>query len=267
MTRIGKIHGGLAMGLALAWAAPALAAEEGTTPAADTRGAVPVVGYAYNLSATTGPSVGAQAYGLGLAGPGKSLAGGGGGMAWGSLERLTLIADASRDLNGNLAPTGAILVRVLGAAGDGWSLGALGKVQRSGFGLEPAHTADSATEMEPEADVGAVLSFASLGWHLDLNAIGGVGLGDDSDVDAETRARFGRDIARWLRVGLDGEARFRLTGPKVLPGGRTWDFAGGPQLFAGSNHFFASLTTGPATMNLASGVGWTGIVSFGGTTL
>src|SRR5262249_10974024 len=101
----------------------------------------------------------------------------------------------------------------------------------------------------------------------DLNAITGFGTGDDGEIDAEGRLRLGRDLGSLARVGVDGQARFRLAGDTKLPGGRTWDFAGGPQLLVGSGRFFGALTAGPATMGGVSNVGWTAVVSIGGTTL
>jgi hypothetical protein len=93
-----------------------------------------------------------------------------------------------------------------------------------------------------------------------------MGTGDDGEIDAEGRLRFGRDLGSLARLGVDGQARFRLAGDRPLAGGRTWDFAGGPQILFGSKHFYGALTGGPATMGVLRDVGWTGILSLGGST-
>jgi hypothetical protein len=176
------------------------------------------------------------------------------------LDRLTLIGDGSRDMFGHFAPSAAAVVRVFGDR-EGLSLGVLGKFKVEGFGTGPNG------ETEAEIESGLLLSYARYGWHFDLNAIGGVGTGDDGEVDAEGRLRFGRDIGELLRLGLDGQARFRMAGDTKLPGGRTWDFVGGPQVLFGQRHFFGALTAGPATMGVVKDVGFSAIVSIGGTTL
>lgn len=122
-------------------------------------------------------------------------------------------------------------------------------------------------EIESELETGLLLSYGRDGYHLDLNAIAGFGLGDDGEIDSEGRLRFGYDVTRALRVGIDGQARVRVNGPQYLPNGKIWDFAGGPQVVVGSKSFFGSLTGGPATMGLISDrVGWNVIASVGGTT-
>src|SRR5262249_37734467 len=83
---------------------------------------------------------------------------------------------------------------------------------------------------------------------------------------AEARLRFGRDLNRFVRVGLDGQARFRAAGEKPLPGDRTWDIVGGPQFMVGVSHFYGALTVGPATMGVNNGIGWTGGLSVAATT-
>ncbi|HEY8079914.1 MAG TPA: hypothetical protein VIF62_37540 [Labilithrix sp.] len=224
----------------------------------DVRDAAPVVAYAYGVHGTTAGAMGAQIYGLGLAAPGQRAIGGGGGTVWGSpLERLVLAFDGARDVFGNFAPSAAAIVRLVGRADDGWSLGALGKFKIEGFGVGPND------EIESEIESGLLLSYARYGWHLDANAIGGVGLGDDGEIDTEGRLRFGRDFGRWFRLGADGQARMRVSGATKLIGGRTWDFAAGPQAIASFGSFFGALTGGPATMGVARDAGWTAIASFG----
>jgi hypothetical protein len=102
---------------------------------------------------------------------------------------------------------------------------------------------------------------------MHANAIGGVGLGDSGEVDTEGRLRLARDLGSSFRAGLDGQARFRVNGDTRLPGNRTWDFAGGPQVMAGFGNLFGAVTAGPATMGVQSGIGWTSVVSIGGSTL
>ena len=90
-------------------------------------------------------------------------------------------------------------------------------------------------------------------------------MGDDAEMDAEGRLRVGRTLGSWGYLGLDGQVRARLAGPKVLPNGRSWDFAAGPQIVVYSGRWFASSTTGPTTMGLTSErVGFSALLSVGG---
>lgn len=253
-------------------AAPATPPDETPAPVVtkDVRTEIPNVAYAYTAHGATAKSLGAMAYGLGVAGAGQKSILGGGVTVWGSpIDRLTLSADAQRNVFGNFAPSLAAVVRLLGKADEGWSLGALGKFKVEGFarpgglGTPPAE----ADEIESEVETGLLLSYGRDGYHLDLNTIVGFGLGDDGEIDTEGRLRLGYDVTRALRVGIDGQARVRANGPKYLPNGSTWDFAGGPQVIVGSKSFFGSLTGGPATMGLITdNVGWNVIASLGGTT-
>jgi hypothetical protein len=160
----------------------------------------------------------------------------------------------------HFAPSVAAAVRLLGAPGDGWSLGALAKYKVEGFGTDP----DGNTESEIEG--GLLLSYAGRGWHFDANGITGFGLTADREVDVEGRLRFGYDLTGFLRVGADGQGRYRVSGDASLPGNRTWDFAAGPQVVVGIGRFFGALTFGPTTMGLTAPdvVGWTAMASFGG---
>ncbi len=228
----------------------------------DARGSSPIVAYTYAAAGAAGHTMGAQTYGLALGGRGAGRGAmlGGGVTIWGApVDRLTLVGDASRDGFGQFAPSATAIVRVLGRADDGFSLGLLGKFKVDGFAVGPNG------EMESEIESGLLLSYARTGWHADLNAIGGVGTGDDGEVDAEGRLRLGRDLGDLARVGVDGQMRYRLHGDTPLLGGRTWDFAGGPQLLVGRRPFYAALTGGPATMGIARGVGWSGVITVGGT--
>jgi hypothetical protein len=227
----------------------------------DVRGSVPIVAYAYSAHGPADGSVGAQAYGLGVGAPGQRATVGGGGTLWGSIGRLTLVGDGARDVFGNFAPSAAAIVRFYGDPMRGLSLGALGRYKIDGFGLGPNR------EIESEIESGVILSYAAAGYHLDANAIVGAGLGDAGEIDLEGRLRAGRDLGRLLRLGVDGEARTRASGDARLPGGRTWDFTGGPQVLVGSGALFGALTAGPATMGVTRGVGWSAMLSFGGVSL
>jgi hypothetical protein len=257
--------------IAFAAAAAPLAARADTpgdstlppAPARDARNEAPVVAYAYSAYGAPAGTGGALGYGLGLVGPGQRATGGGGVTVWGSpFDRLTLVGDALRDvyLLDHFAPSAAAIVRLAGGPGDGWSLAALGKYKVEGFG------SDGNGDMESELEGGMLLSYARDRLHLDANGITGFGLTDDGEIDAELRLRGGYDLLPVLRVGADGQGRYRLSGSKALPGNRTWDFAGGPQIVVGRGHVFGSLTAGPTTMGItaASVVGWTAVASVGG---
>lgn len=229
----------------------------------DAKGEVPIVAYAYGAAGAPVNTVGAYAYGLGLAGGSQRPTAGGGVTVWGSpVDRLTLVGDAMRDvyLLDHFAPSAAAIVRLLGRADEGFSLGALGKYKVEGFGTDPAG------ELESEIEGGLLLSYAHRRFHADFNAITGFGLTEEGEIDTEGRLRLGYDLTPLVRVGVDGQGRWRLAGAASLPGNRWWDFAGGPQIVVGTGHFFASLTSGPTTMGLTTPnvVGWTAVASVGG---
>ena len=259
------------LAIAAALLRPGLAVADGpndsTEPVAirkDVKSEIPNVAFAYTAHGVSVGTVGVQAYGLVVAttGSGQQSFLGGGGAVWASpIDRLTLIADGSRDFSGNFAPSLAGVVRILGTPGDGFTLGVLGKFKVEGFGTGP----DGETESEIES--GLLLSYARYGWHGDLNAVVGFGTGDDGEIDGEARLRLAHDLGNLVRVGLDSQARYRVAGTKSLPGGRSGDFVGGPQLLVGTSHFYGSVTAGLATMGVESGIGWTSIVSIGGVTL
>jgi hypothetical protein len=224
----------------------------------DVRRDVPIVAYAYGAAGAPAGSVGAAGYGLAAAASKQSAIVGGGATAWGSpIDRLTLVGDAQRDAFGNFAPSFAAVVRLVGAAERGFSLGALGKFKVDGF-----HAGAEHDEIESEVEAGLLASYAGAATHLDANLIGGHGTGDDGETDVEGRLRAGRDLGRFVRLGVDSQLRVRATGPRVL--GRTWDFVAGPQVVVGTRSFYASLTSGPTTVGIADGVGWSGLVSVGG---
>jgi hypothetical protein len=230
--------------------------------AKDVRREVPIVAYTYSAAGVPAKTYGLQAYGLGLVASGQDAVVGGGGALWGSpIDRLTIIVDGQRNLAKDFSPSASAIVRLYGDGGQGLTLGALGKFKIDGFGKGP-----EGEEVESELEFGGLLSFASAGWHVDANAIGGVGLGDDGEVDTEGRLRLGYD-GQWARVGVDSQARVRVSGPLTLANGRSWDFASGLQLLGYSGNFFGAVTAGPTTMGLISrNVGYTALLSVGGTT-
>jgi len=229
----------------------------------DVRREVPIVAYTYGAAGSSAKTIGVQAYGLGLAARGQDGVVGGGGAVWGSpFDRLTIIVDGQRNLARDFSPSAAAVVRLYGDGRRGITLGALGKLKIDGFGKGPG-----GDEVESEIEIGGLMSLAAAGWHLDANAIAGRGLGDEGEMDGEGRLRLGRDIGSWARLGIDGQMRVRMAGPLTLANGRSWDFAAGPQFLAYASNFFGAVTAGPTTMGLMSeNVGWTAMLSVGGTT-
>jgi hypothetical protein len=245
-------------------AADAAAPDSQTTiEARDAKNEAPIVAYAYSAHGAPARTIGAQGYGMGLAGPGQKATAGGGILMWGSpIDRLTIVVDAPRDvyLLDRFAPSAAAIVRILGTPNDGFSLAGLGKYKVEGFGT------DRHGETESELETGLLLSYAKYGFHSDLNAITGFGLTDDGEIDTEGRLRIGYDVTRIVRIGADGQFRYRLAGASRLLNGALWDFAAGPQILVGTSHFFGALTGGPTTMGLTRGgvSGWSMIASLGG---
>jgi hypothetical protein len=231
--------------------------------AKDVRREIPILAYTYSAAGVSAHTIGAQAYGLGLAASGQDGVIGGGGSVWASpIDRLTIVVDGQRNVSRDFSPSAGAIVRLLGDGREGFTLGALGKFKIDGFGKGPDRD-----EVESELEIGGLVSFAGAGWHLDANAIGGRGLGDEGEVDAEGRLRIGRDLGSFARVGIDSQMRGRVSGPMTLANGRSWDFAAGPQLLAFSGPFFGAITAGPTTMGLVSkNVGFTAMISVGGTT-
>lgn len=230
-------------------------------PPRESRSETPIVAYTYAAAGSSAGTLGAQAYGSGLAGNRKATFGGG-AMVWGApIARLTLVGDFARDVFGNFAPSAAAIVPLLGNPVAGFSLGALGKFKVEGFAVGPNHEVDS------ELEAGILFAYNRSGWHFDLDAITGFGLGDDGEVDSEGRLRFGYDITQIVRLGLDGQARYRLNGTERLPGNRNGDFVLGAQTVIGSRHLYGAFTTGPSTMGITDRtVGFTALLSIGGTT-
>jgi len=242
-------------------------AGEGATapakPARDARSEIPIIAYTYTPRGAPAGAVGAQAYGLGLAASGQDAVLGGGGMVWWApIDRLTLIVDASRNAWGKFSPSAAGMYRLLGGRAQRLTLGALGKFKVEGFAEGPDHD-----EVESEIELGALFGFRQAGWHFDANGIGGIGTAEDGEKDIEARLRLAYDLGRLVQLGLDGQARVRVDGPRYLPNGRTWDASGGTQVVIGTTSFFGSLTAGPTTQGLVTtSVGAFAILALGGTT-
>jgi hypothetical protein len=249
---------------------PPAAADEGVAdPKAvaasrpDANGSVPIVAYAYSARGAPKKTFGAYGYGLGLAASGQDSVLGGGVTAWGSpIDRLTLIADLPRDISGRFTPSLAATGRFLGDPLRGWTFGGLAKWKAEGFGVGP-----HGDEIESEFEGGLLLSLNEAAVHFDANALAGFGTGPAGEADTEARLRFGYDLGKLVRLGVDSQARIRIAGPQYLPNGRTWDFAAGSQVMVGNAHIFGAFTAGPTTMGVTSeSIGGTAVLTFGGTT-
>ncbi len=237
----------------------------GTAPSASANAASrrdpPIVAYAYSARGTEAKTLGVQAYGLGMLAAGQDGTVGGGGAIWGSpIDRLTLIVDGQRNLSREFSPSAAAIFRIYGDGREGLSLGALGKFKIDGFAGGPDRD-----EIESEIEIGGLVSYRGPFWYLDVNAIAGRGTGDDGETDAEGRLRLGRDLGDHVRVGIDGQVRARLAGPRYLANGRTWDFVAGPQGTFSWGQFYGALTAGPTTTALVTkNIGWSAILTVGG---
>jgi hypothetical protein len=244
---------------------PAALSDEAVTtaPAASNEGAPrhdpPIIAYAYAAYGSEAKTIGVHAYGLGVfAGQDSVL--GGGGAVWGApFDRVTFVVDGQRSLSREFSPSAAAILRILGDGREGVSVGALGKFKVEGFAAGP-----NRDEIESELEMGALVSYRGARWYIDANSILGRGTGDDGETDAEGRLRFGQDIAGSFRLGIDGQIRARLAGPRYLANGRTWDFVAGPQAVFNWRTFYGSLTAGPTTMALATpDVGWSAVATMG----
>src|SRR5258706_7228615 len=114
------------------------AATRTTAKTKDLRAEVPIVAYAYSAYGAPVGTVGAEAYGTGLAAANQDRVVGGGGAVWASpVERLTLVVDGQRNLSRDFSPSAGAIVRLYGNRYDGLSLGALAKFKIDGFGKGP----------------------------------------------------------------------------------------------------------------------------------
>jgi hypothetical protein len=224
--------------------------------AKDAKQQLPIAAHTYSAFGATAGTIGAAAFGDSTSSKGSPTSLGGGLRVWGSpIDRLTIVLDGQRTPGGTSAPTAGAMFRIAGRLEDGWAFSALGKFKNDGF----AH-------VEGEVEVGALLSYARFGVHADLNSLFG-GDFDGQEMDSEGRARLGYDLASFARVGLDAQWRYRIAGERKLVGGRKWDFVGGPQVLVAVGNFFLSVTSGPSTVDVASGVGWSLMFMGGGMTL
>jgi len=173
----------------------------------------------------------------------------------GPLPRLTIIAQIDRDYFGKAAPSATVAVRILGSRAQGWALGAAATYKTEGF-----------DELAGEVELSMLFSAMSSGWHADANLVLGTGFAEqtDAELDGEIKLRAGYDVARWLRVGFDARGRSRLGGDGALPGNRLGDFVGGPEVVVSHDHVFFAVSTGPSTVGVASGLGWSGTGTLGG---
>jgi hypothetical protein len=162
---------------------------------------------------------------------------------------------------GEFAPSLGATFRLYGTRGKGLELGALGRYKIDGFGRGP-----DGDEVEGELETGFLIGYHEGRYHLQANTILGVGTGDDGEIDVEARARLGRDLGKYVRVGIDGQSRIRVGGPRLLSNGRSWDWVVGPQVFIGHENFFAAFTAGPSTVGTTTkNIGAVAILSIGGT--
>jgi len=252
-------------GVVLGWPANALAADEAQELSTSStqreevsrpaQSETPVVALTHSARGPSAPGYGASAFGSGtlaLSGDVRDESQLGGGIrVWGTpIERATLLAEAVRRDNGEMAP--ALSLQVCFWNDPSWAFGALGRFKSEGF-----------AEIEGEVELGLLGSYDAAATHVDLNAIVGRGF-DEAETDGELALRVGRDVWGGLRAGVESRVRYRLTGDRALPGGRQWDIVAGPQLSASFDRFFASLLTGPTTVGVVSGVGWEGLLTFGG---
>src|SRR5258708_10262934 len=157
----------------------ALSGEVAGAPAArgsetkDGRNEGAIVAYTYAAAGVSSKTIGVQAYGLGLVAQGQDGGVGGGGAVWGSpIDRLTIAADAQRNVTRDFSPSAAAIVRLYGNGAEGLTLGALGKFKIDGFGKGP-----SGNEVESELEIGGLLSLAAGGWHPPADAAAGRGGG------------------------------------------------------------------------------------------
>jgi hypothetical protein len=170
------------------------------------------------------------------------------------IDRLTLFGTVENRLGGEYAPSIGLSYRLLGSRQDGWAIAAGLKYKTEGF-----------AEIGGETELGVFGSYNRDGWFGDANAVVGAGI-EERESDGEFRLRLGRQVVGPLRVGVDGQARYRLAGDKALAGARHWDAAGGVQVGVTGRYVYGQVTAGPSTMSVASGVGWVAIATVGAVT-
>jgi hypothetical protein len=220
----------------------------------DAREAAPQLGYATSAFGAPAQSLGASAGG-GV----QSEAASPNGRGWGAsgtifgspIDRLTLIGAVERHADATSFPSAMAIFRLYGARADGFALAVSVRYKTEGF-----------AEIGGETELGLLTSFVRGRWRGDLNAVVGAGF-EEGEADFEAKARVGYDLFRVVRLGLDGQLRRRLAGDRALVGGRRFDFVAGPQLSVGLGRFYAALTAGPSTVDVATGIGFSASASFG----
>jgi hypothetical protein len=230
-------------------------AAERTTRARNLATDIPLVAYTTNAFGGDAMTLGASGFGESRLSRSSNKAFANGGVrVWGSpLDRLVFVFDAQRrEENDQFAPTLTGQVRLLGSTSDGYALSLLGRYKTVGF-----------ADLEGEVEGGALFSMARAGFHLDTNVLGG-GDFDGGESDGELLARGGYDVRSFLRVGLEGRGRYRLSGSHPLRGNRRYDAFAGAQAMAFADHYFAALTAGPSTVGIVDKLGWSVILNAGG---
>jgi hypothetical protein len=241
--------------LSVAKASAQASNDDGSTTASppDARGLAPLSAFALSAGGALPRTVGGSAFG-GAVLSGQAAALSGGFHVWGSpIDHLTLVCNGLRSYSGDLSPELGLNVRFWGERDRGWSLGGSALYKNEGF-----------AEIEGEVEGGFLVSFHNDGYHLDLNAVAG---GGEDELDAEGKLRLGKDLGRFVRLGLDSQVRKRLAGEHSLPGGRSWDFVGGLQTTVAAANYFATVTAGPSTQAVERGVGAVAMLMVGASTL
>jgi hypothetical protein len=233
------------------------------TYAGDVRLMIPLTSYTYSATGAPERTVGARVSGFSLSERGREGVFGGGIAVWGApIARLTLVAEANRNVYKDFSPSFGATYRFIGNANRGLNLGALARYKVDGFGKGP-----DKDEIEGELEGGALLGYHRGRLHFDTNAILGVGTTEDGDADVEARVRAGYDLNQYVRLGIDGQLRVRVAGPRALANRSSNDWVVGPQVTLGAGRFFGTLLAGPTTTGtLSANVGTVVTVAVGATT-
>lgn len=189
--------------------------------------------------------------GQGTSARSENAAEGGVRLGLAPVSRLTIHGYAGRNARGELAPELAAQVRLLGGIERGGSLGVMAQYKAEGF-----------SELGGELEVGVLGSLRRGGWNLTGNVVLGAGLEEEEEgeMDGEIKVRVTRELGSGARVGVEGQGRRRLGGPNRLAGGRDQDVLGGALLGWGGGPLVLSLSFGPSTRGVASGVGAYGLL-------
>jgi hypothetical protein len=160
-------------------------------------------------------------------------------------------ADHPNEAN-KFAPSATVQVRLFGSRAKGWALAAALTYKGQSFDA-----------LGGEIEGSVLFSVERGGFHFDTNATFGHDL-DGEEADGEVKMRLGYDVTSWMRLGLDGRFRYRVTGDNLLPGNRQGDGVGGPEVLFGYKWFFLALSGGPSTVGVAQGLGVFGQTAIGG---